>query len=490
METLPVSIDLWFGLLAIVLTVAALISGLVDRAPVSFPMIFLAIGVVVGPHGLRLLTADAHSPVLTGVATLSLALVLFLDAARFDAEELRRDWRVPLLALGPGTLLVIVGVTLAAHLLLATSWLESLLLGGVLASVDPIVLRDVVRHERVPRSVRRALTIEAGTNDIVVLPVVLIVIAVLQAQAGGAAYWLGFLAQLLVLSPLVGLVIGGIGAWLMGKADARFAVRREFQAMYGLGLVLASYASGQAVGGDGFIAAFFAGLAVAIFDVTLCDCFMEYGEVTAEMVMLLAFILFGAVLSGLLGGIPILAALALGALEIGIIRPVAVGIVLLRAQLSLAARAFIGWFGPRGLSALLLALLAVEANVPGATRLLAIAGVVVALSVVVHGATATPLAERYGQSVERAERTPAEEREGTAEGLFESDAVDVPRISPADLHAMLASDAPPILLDVRSRGEYARATGQIPGSVRVLPDRVHDWAAHAARGRAIVTYCT
>ncbi|HEY7779532.1 MAG TPA: cation:proton antiporter [Ktedonobacterales bacterium] len=484
------SVDLWFGLLAAVLTVAALISGLVDRAPVSFPMIFLGIGFLIGPLGLKLLPADQHSPILTGVATISLALVLFLDAARFDAEELRRDWRVPLLALGPGTLLVIAGVTLAARLLLSTTWLDSLLLGGVLASVDPIVLRDVVRHERIPRSVRRALTIEAGTNDIVVLPVVLVVIAVSEAATGGFGYWLGFLAELVVLSPLVGLVVGGVGAWLMGKADARYNIRREFQALYGLGLVLASYTAGQVVGGDGFIAAFFAGLAVALFDVTLCDCFMEYGEVTAEMVMLLAFMLFGAVISGLLGTIPVLAALALGGLEIIVIRPLAVGIVLARAQMSLAARAFMGWFGPRGLSALLLALLAVEAGMSGATRLLAIAGVVVALSVVVHGVTATPLSEWYGRRVEHARSTPAEEREGTAEGLFEPDADDLPRVSPADLHAMIAADHAPIILDVRARAQHDLATGQIPGSVRVLPDRIHEWAAHADRTRPIITYCT
>src|SRR5262249_38704942 len=157
-----------------------------------------------------------------------------------------------------------------------------------------IVLRDVVRDERIPRSVRRTLTIEAGTNDILVLPIVLIAIQIALAAGGpgeGTGFWLGYLARLLVLSPLVGLAVGGVGAYIIGKADARYSIRREYQALYGIGLVLASYTAAQVLGGDGFLAAFFAGLAVALLDITLCACFIEYGEVTAEMAITPAFLL-------------------------------------------------------------------------------------------------------------------------------------------------------------------------------------------------------
>ena len=392
---------LGMALIAVVLMVSALASGLIERAPLSFPMIFLGLGLLLGAGGLGAIDIAPHNPVLETVAIVSLSLVLFLDAVNLQVDELRSDWRVPMLALGPGTLLIIALVAAAAYLLIGTTPLQSLLLGAILASTDPVVLRDVVRDERIPRSVRRALSVEAGMNDIVVLPIVLILIALLRAEVGGALDWLRFLGQLLVLSPLAGLLVGGAGAWLMGRADARWGIRREYQALYGIGLVLASYAAGQAVHGDGFLAAFFGGLAVTIFNVSLCDCFLEYGEVTAEMAMLLAFVLFGAVLSTLLGTVALIPALALAFLALALARPLALGLVLQRATMSNAARAFIGWFGPRGLNSLLLALLAVQAGVPGAEGLLAVAGVVVLVSVVLHGASATPLSAWYGRRVAR-----------------------------------------------------------------------------------------
>lgn len=486
-------VELWFAILAFVLTATALASGVVDRAPLSLPIIFLALGFLLGPSALNLVQLGPRNPALVAVATFNLALVLFLDAARFDVDELKREWRVPLRDLGPGTLLTIAGIAVAAGLLLRVPPLSAILLGAVLASTDPIVLRDVVRDERIPRSVRRTLTIEAGTNDIIVLPIVLIVIQVSLASGQGAGYWAAFLAQLLVLSPVVGLAVGGAGAWIMGKTDARLSIRREYQALYGIGLVLAAYSIAQALGGDGFLAAFFAGLAVALFDVTLCDCFMDYGEVTAEMAMLLAFILFGAVLGPLFGTIPFGLALVLAVVAIVIVRPAALSLALLRARMSLAARFFIAWFGPRGLSALLLALLVVEAGAPHATQVLAITGVVVVVSVLAHGTTATPASHWYGRRVARSREAPPEERESDAEGLWQDETGEVPRVSPQELHAWLDGPDPPIVVDVRSRGHYMAATGRIPGSMRVAPDQMHDWAAHAteaAKQRQIVTYCT
>ncbi len=477
-----------FALFATVLTLSALASGLVERAPISFPMIFLGLGFLLGERGFGILSVGSHDVTLEVIATLSLSFVLFLDAVKLRFDEVGQDWRVPALSLGPGTLLIIGMVALASSVLMGTGLIASLLVGAILSSTDPVVLRDVVRDTRIPRSIRRALSVEAGMNDIVVLPIILVLIAISKAEAGGVMDWLIFLGQLFIVGPAAGFAVGAVGSWLVNEVDARFRISREYQALHGVGLVLAAFAAGTGVGGDGFLAAFAAGLAVSVLNHELCDCFLEYGEVTAEITMLLAFILFGALLSTLVGTIALLPALLFALIVIGLARPLALGLVLLPATMSRGARAFIGWFGPRGLNSLLFALLLVHGGIADAERLLTIIGVVVIVSVVAHGASAAPLAAWYGRV--RARETLAEEREGTAAGLFRPEAGEVLRLTPEELAGQLEGPAPPIVLDVRTSSQYDRDATRIPGSVRALPDRVAEWAASQELDRLVVAYCT
>lgn len=183
-----------------------------------------------------------------------------------------------------------------------------------------------------------------------------------------------------------------------------------------------------------------------------------------------------------------------GALES--IAVLTLALVLRRAAVSHAARAFIGWFGPRGLGSLLLALLVFENGVANAEFLLAVTGVVVAVSVLAHGISATPLSTLYGRAVERA--TLEGEREGTVAGLFGRAAEETPRIDPDELARQLEGPNPPLVLDVRTRSQYERGLTCIPGSVRVTPDEVEGWAARwisehpdgEPHLRPIATYCT
>ena len=478
---------LFFGLIAVVLSVAALTSGLVERSPLSFPLVFLGLGLLLGEGVFGVIEMRPTDRVLEVVATLTLALVLFLDAVKLRIDEVGQRWVIPVLVLGPGTGLIIALGALPLALILGFGWLLAFIGGAVLASTDPVVLREIVRDVRIPRSVRQILKIEAGTNDIVVLPVILVLIAVAQERMSGAMGWTSLIAQLLLLGPAIGLGVGGIGSWLMTQMNARTPIRQEYQALYGIGLVLSAYAAATAAGGDGFLGAFAAGMAVVLLDQRLCDCFLDYGEVTSEMAMLLAFLLFGVVLSGIIGDVSVGRALILAALVVFAIRPSVLGVVLARARMSWEAHAFVSWFGPRGLNSLLLALLVVLAGVPGSEMLLAAVGVVVLVSVTIHGASATPFSAWYGRMAAR--ETLAEERESTAAGLFGHQDGQEPRIGPEDLNRLLSGDVPPVVIDVRSRSSYDVGGAQIPGSLRVRPDEVADWARDRPPDRPVVTYC-
>jgi len=484
-----VTVAVGFGVLALVLLLSALVAGLVERAPLSFPILFLVLGFALGPLGAGIITADIHSPLLELVGVLTLSLILFLDGISLETAEKRHDLVVPLLTLGPGTLLVIAITAGAAYLIFQLPLPLAILTGAILASTDPVVLRDVIRDTRIPAPVRQALSLESGANDVVVLPIVLVTLALVTHRAGSAQDWAIFLAKLLLVGPVLGFVIGGAGAWLMAEVDERFPIRREYQSLYGIGLVLGAYAAGVTFGVDGFLAAFAAGLAVTVLNQRLCDCFLEFGQAGGEMAMLFSFVLFGALLSTLVTGPLLLPSLALAAVVIFVARPLSIGLVLVRSRvLSWPARGLIAWFGPRGLNSLLFTLLLVDAGAPRSVQLMAVVGTVVLVSVLLHGGSATPIARAYANVVTR--RTLGEERESTVSATLLASEPEVTRIEVEQLAQKLASAEPPLVVDVRTRNEYAREQERIPGSLRVLPDQVGAWLRAVDRERELVFYCS
>ena len=165
------------ALVGLVIVVAALASGLVERSNVPQVAVFLALGAVLGPAGLGLLNITLESPALRVVATLSLALVLFTDALTLDIREVRRQVRLALRVLGPGTLLSAALVALAAWGILGLPPALAAIIGAALASTDPVLLRGLVRRRDLSSAVRQALRLESGLNDVVLLPVVLVAMA-------------------------------------------------------------------------------------------------------------------------------------------------------------------------------------------------------------------------------------------------------------------------------------------------------------------------
>ena len=151
-----------------------------------------------------------------------------------------------------------------------------------------------------------------------------------------------------------------------------------------LGVAFAAFAAAEAVHGSGFLAAFAAGLTISALDVELCDCFLEYGQTTAEMALLFTFVLFGTSVVWTAFSILTPVTLLFAAL-VFLARPAALIPALLPARTTWRSRALIAWFGPRGLSSLLLVLLAVFGGVDGALPLVAISSLVVLCSVVIHG---------------------------------------------------------------------------------------------------------
>lgn len=372
------------GLIGAVIMISALFSGAIERSGVPQVAVFLAIGAVIGPAGFQMIHADVGSPILRVVSTLSLTLVLFTDAVSLNLKEVRTQKWLSFLVLGPGTVMTAGMVAVLAWALLGLQPALAAILGAALSSTDPVLLRGFLRRPGLDGSVRQALRLESGMNDAVLLPVVLVAIALHTSGGMQPEEWGRLAVNMLVLSPGIGIIVAAGSIGMLEFVRRRTGVRRDYESIFSLGVAFAAFAGAEAVHGSGFLAAFAAGLTIAALDVELCDCFLEYGETTAEMALLFTFVLFGT--SVVWTGFTVLSPVTLGFTALVFLARLAAFLpAMALSGIPWRNRLLIAWFGPRGLSSLLLVLLAVFAAVPGSTELLAICSLVVLFSILVHG---------------------------------------------------------------------------------------------------------
>lgn len=467
------------AIIGIVIVVSALLSGVVDRSGLPQVAVFLAIGAALGPAGLGVFNTTLDSPILRAVATLSLTLVLFTDAVSLNIKEVRRHSGLAFRMLGPGTILCAALTAVAAWWLLQVPPAFAAILGAALASTDPVLLRGLLRRPDLPVAARQALQLESGLNDVVLLPIVVIAIAFTghyDVSAGGLAK---LSLGLFILGPGAGVAIGLVAVAALDLIRKRTGVRRDYESLYSLGVAFSAYAAAEAVHGSGFLAAFAAGLTIAALDVELCDCFIEYGGVTAEMLLLFTFVIFGSSLiwtgfSGLNWPTLLFAAVAM------LIRIPVYLLSLLRSNVDRRGRLLIAWFGPKGLSSLLLILLPVFAGLPGSERLFAVCAFIVLLSVVIHGASPMLLARFFKlepQKVPLSEPSASE--------------LNSTIITLDDLDRLLNSGENVIILDVRTERSMETSESMAQDAVRLPPENVAQRARELElpKDAWLIAYC-
>jgi NhaP-type Na+/H+ or K+/H+ antiporter len=479
---------LTLALVGVVIIVAALLSGLIDRSDLPQVGVFLALGAILGPAGLELLDVSLDSAILRVVATLSLVLVLFTDAVSLSIVEVRRHRGLAARVLGPGTLLSAVLIALAAWWLLDFSPPSAAMIGAALASTDPVMLRGLLRRPGLPERVRLALRLESGLNDVVLLPIILVAMAVLSETSLNGIGLARLALELFLLGPGAGVAVGLLALGALELVRRKTGVRRDYESLYSLGVAFAAYAAAEAVHGSGFLAAFCAGLTIAALDVDLCDCFHEYGQTTAEMTLLFTFVLFGSSLiwRGLLA---LDVTTLIFAVAVVLFRPIAFFLSLAGTDLDWRSRLLIAWFGPRGLSSLLLILVPVFAGVPGSEPLFVICCLVVLLSVALHGGSLMLLGRRGCPAVSVSLQRPLATVSTPSIDGQQADEGD--RISVEELRRLQASGAPVLVLDVRSEPGFASSEFQAQEALRIPPDQAARRIAelNVPRQTWIVAFC-
>lgn len=484
---------IYLGAIGLVILISGLVSGLVERGPLSQVLVFVALGVMVGPWGFDAIDFKIDSPAIEAVGTISLVLVFFTDAIKINLGQLRQNWLLPALALGPGAIITIALIGIASKVLLDLSWSVAFLIATVLASTDAVLLRDVLTNRKVPRAVRHTLSIEAGANDVIILPLLLILATVVAGHGKSTSDWFEFGFNLYILGPLAGVGVAYVAIKAMSFMRKRMLVRRDYESLYSIGVAFVAYAVAEQLNGSGLLAAFAAGLTIAIIDDELCDCFLEYGETTSEMAMLLTFVFLGASLVQSAWNELTLATIALALFVILVARPVAFVLTLARADISRSGTAMIAWFGPRGLNSLLLIILAIAEGLPNSEYIFSIVSVVVMASIILHGISATPLINWYARKQEAAS-LPEETLVDAADlfGLTDrpKHLADPKRIVPTELAAMMNDPRGVTIVDVRRQVAMAGDPTLIPGSFHVSLDDLLDRLDEIPRDIPVVLTCT
>jgi NhaP-type Na+/H+ or K+/H+ antiporter len=396
---------------AIALLGVAAISGRLSGTPITPAILFVAFGLLVGPEVLAGIDLSSSGATVRGLAEVTLALVLFSDASRIDLGALRRTVGLPVRLLGIGLPLTIaLGAVAAAAVFGQLTAMEAVILAVVLAPTDAALGQAVVTEPRVPRRIRQGLNVESGLNDGICVPLLFAAVAIADVESEISN---GRSPATLLLEEIGFGVLGGVVAGLLIALIVKQAGRRDLiaeawrQAIPAAGAALA-YGIASGLHGSGFIAAFVAGM---VFRLALNRDPEELNQFTEELGSVLngvTFVLFGAVLLG-----PALTELtwqlALYALlSLTVVRMLPVVIAMAGSRARGPTLGFVGWFGPRGLASIVFAVIVVEeSNLPHETLIVQAIYLTVGLSVLAHGLTAAPLADRYARWYEQHPREQA-----------------------------------------------------------------------------------
>ncbi|HZB05577.1 MAG TPA: cation:proton antiporter [Thermoleophilaceae bacterium] len=400
-----------FGLL---LVAGALVSGIAGRTFLSLTAGFVVAGFVLGEGGFEVLEFDPTSQFVQGLAVVALVLLLFRDGLEVEEEMLQGAWHLPLRKLVLAMPLTCVLVALVTHALTDLDWTESFLVGALLSPTDPVLSSAVITNPRVPRLIRHSLNLESGLNDGLALPAVL---AFTAAAAGEEDFvWWEFVLQDVLVGLVSGLVVAFAASRLMPRGRSLgYAISTHQKALYALGVAFAAYGTATLPPeGNGFIAVFVAAIALGIWRPDIRECFEHQSEDIIELVKLAIFLVFGAIitLDGLFGDG--WAAVGIVAFTLLVARPVAVFTALAGTrQVDLAGKAFMAWFGPKGVATMAFALFVLGSGVPEAERIADIAALAVLVSIIAHGLTDHPGTEwiiRRTDSSEEAEKELAQSR--------------------------------------------------------------------------------
>lgn len=381
-------------IVGLLLVAAAGLSGVVKGTVLSISVLSVGAGVALGALGW--ISVDPSSGTTTDLIKLALILTLLADGMLVERELLLDHWGPPSRALVVAMPVTLGLLAVGAHVLFGVlTWDEALLLGAVLSATDPVVGSAVVSAKQVPERIRHTLNLESGLNDGLAVPFVLFFLALATSAEHPGTEALHVIGEALA-GAVFGVAVGLGGGRVLARLPDGSPTHR-YEGVYVLGLGLFAYGLADATIGNGLIAVFVAGITLAVADHDLPDEFELFSENVSAVFQVMTFFAFGVLIVGVSygGGVAALVAFVVFALVVA--RPVAISLSLLRTNLPTAQKAFIAWFGPKGVASMLFALLVLDSDVPHRSLIFQVAAFTIIASIIAHGLTDTVGARWVGR---------------------------------------------------------------------------------------------
>jgi NhaP-type Na+/H+ or K+/H+ antiporter len=394
--------SLGFLALLVCILLAGSISRRIRGTIITLPMVYVFLGIVIGGLGFNIVELEVENRLVELIAELTLLFVLATDASRINMRDVLRDHDLPLRLLGVGLPLMMIAGTICAVLIFSElSFWEAAILGIILYPTDASLGQSVVNNPKVPVRIRQALNIESGLNDGIALPFLLLAISMATSELiyeNPFEFFSSVLVQIL-LGIAAGVVVGYLGAKFIQWGQKSGWMSRIYQKISSLVLILVVYGIAEVIGGNGFIAAFTLGLVSAnVSGPEETEDLYEHAGMQVTILMLLTFMMFGAVMLPQAIESISLSIILYGVISLSLVRIGSVAISFIGTKVRPITTLFVGWFGPRGVASILYVFIVLESDRLQSLELIyAVVMVTVLFSIFAHGITAAPASKRYGE---------------------------------------------------------------------------------------------
>ena len=398
------------AILAVFVFFYSIASGGLERTPINGALVFAAFGLLLGPLGLDVLHLNIGGEGLRTLAELTLALVLFTDAANANLGVLKLNIHIPqrLLLIGL-PLTILLGFGVGVLVFDGLSLMEVAILATMLAPTDAALGKAVVTNEAVPSSIREGLNVESGLNDGICVPILFVFLALVMAtgtETSTPVLALKLVAEEIGIGVAVGAGLTVLGNWLGTRFADRGWITETWRQLPVPALAVACFAVAQWLGGSGFIAAFVGGLLFGGLAKQHKHMLLLAAEGTGDTLALLTWVVFGAAVVGQSVGSFSWDVVLYAVLSLTVVRMLPVFLVLAGMSLRTDEKLFIGWFGPRGLASIVFAIIVLNEHLPGAETMTMTVVCTIALSVIAHGLSANPLVTALAGRIKRARGEP------------------------------------------------------------------------------------